>query len=84
MTTNNLSHLCPHLQLDRPLEVVELDGYEYLGGSRVLISLKTGAGDLVAYTMSTAMFVQSLNLGTECMHANLADVLTDISVFGAA
>ncbi len=40
-----------------------------------------GAGERVSYVMRAGKFVQSINLATDCMNANLSALLHDVGVF---
>jgi hypothetical protein len=65
------------IKADASYTEAEIEGYEYLGDGKVLISLKT-TGERAWYLIPAGNFVQSINLATDCMNANLADILDDI------
>jgi hypothetical protein len=51
------------------------ESYEYLGDSKVLVSIETTGGERVWYMITTAELIDSINRATECMNKNLAQVL---------
>jgi hypothetical protein len=55
--------------------------YEYDGNGRVIVSLKTETGDVVRYTVTAAVFMQSINLAEACFNANLSRILSDFNEF---
>jgi len=54
---------------------------EYIGIDAVLVSMKTGAGDLVTYTLTTASLVKSINMAVGLINSTTGRVFRDLGVF---
>ncbi len=57
--------------------------YEIIEGNMVKVSLRDKAGDLVIYTMSFAMLIQSVNMATALFNSNAAKILDVITAMPA-
>jgi hypothetical protein len=55
--------------------------YEYVSANKIRLLLRSRSGDVVAFTMTTAMLAHSVNLAVQCMNSNAAQVLKDLEVF---
>ena len=66
-----------------PNELGELtpEHFEYIGTDKVRVSLKTTAGDDVAYTLSVSMLLRSLTMSVDLINANKVAILKDANVF---
>jgi len=60
-----------------PTEAVSVR-YEHIGKGRVRVLLQTTTGETIAYTMSAALCMQSINEAMHVVNENLAAVLADI------
>jgi hypothetical protein len=47
----------------------------------VLVTMKTGTGDIVTYSLKTAMLVHSVNLAVNLINSYTAQVFRDLDVF---
>ena len=51
---------------------------EYVAANKIRITFKTEAGDLVSYTMKTAMMLQLVNLSVATVNGFTAQILRDL------
>jgi hypothetical protein len=68
-----------HLESYHKYQRIVDQAFEYTGG-KVQVSMTTDTGNVVAYTISTAAFVQGLNIATKVLNSNLASVLADLNL----
>jgi hypothetical protein len=53
---------------------------EYVGANQVLVTLKTNTGDLVTFTLTTAMMMNLVNLSMKLVNNTTAQVFRDLGV----
>jgi hypothetical protein len=74
-TTNHPASLPEHLGELQPTSC------NHAGPGEVLVSLTTTTGDLVTYSLKTAMLVRLVSLSMTLINSNQAQIFRDLDVF---
>lgn len=80
MTKTNITSLKQYLNQKPPLNATS-QHFEYLEDGRVLLSLETESGDVVAVAMTAGVFIAAINAATALMNDNLSVFLKEIAGF---
>jgi hypothetical protein len=70
----------PH-QMCTDVAGLELRQFEYLGDGKICVTSKTDTGQVIVSVMTASAFLNNLNLATEFLNKNLAEILSHIKVF---